>query len=483
MASRIVRTVRFVKRIYRSWIQLFNRWKNQVVTKWSLEKFVDPYGSYGPYELNNGFTDRANRTVREKDLRIVNIVFNRLKSQVVIKWSLEKFVDPYGPHELKMASRIVRTVRFVKRIYGSWIQLFNRWKNQVVTEWSLEKFVDPYGSYGPYELNNGFTDRANRTVREKDLRIVNIVFNRLKSQVVIKWSLEKFVDPYGPHELKMASRIVRTVRFVKRIYGSWIQLFNRWKNQVVTEWSLEKFVDPYGSYGPHKLKMASRIVRTVRFVERIYGSWIQLFNRWKNQVVTEWSLEKFVDPYGSYGPYELNNGFTDRANRTVREKDLRIVNIVFNRLKSQVVIKWSLEKFVDPYGPHELKMASRIVRTVRFVKRIYGSWIQLFNRWKNQVVTEWSLEKFVDPYGSYGPYELNNGFTDRTNRAVREKDLRIVNIVFNRWKRQLVTGSLEKFVDSYGSYGPYELKMASRMVRTVRFVTKIYGSWINFSIG
>ena len=35
-----------------------------------------------------------------------------------------------------------------------------------------------YGSYGPYELNNGFTDRANRTVREKDLRIVNIVFNR-----------------------------------------------------------------------------------------------------------------------------------------------------------------------------------------------------------------------------------------------------------------------------------------------------------------
>ena len=92
------------------------------MTKWSLEKFVDPYGSYGPYgpyELNNGFTDRANRTVREKDLQIVNIVFNRLKSQIVTKWRLKKFVDPYGsygPYELKMASRIVRTVRFVKNI-------------------------------------------------------------------------------------------------------------------------------------------------------------------------------------------------------------------------------------------------------------------------------------------------------------------------------------------------------------------------------
>ena len=51
---------------------------------------------------------------------------------------------------------------------------------------TLRKFVDPYGSYGPHELNNGFTDRANCTVREKDLRIVNIVFNRLMSQVVTK---------------------------------------------------------------------------------------------------------------------------------------------------------------------------------------------------------------------------------------------------------------------------------------------------------
>ena len=116
-----------------------------------------------------------------------------------------------------------------------------------------------------------------------------------------------------------------------------------------------------------------------------YGSWkgftgsrIQLFNRWKNQVMTKWSLEKFVDPYGSYGPYELNNGFTDRANRTVREKDLRMVNRDFNRWKSQVVTKWKLRKFVDPYGPYELKMA----------------------------------------------------ITDRTNRTVREKHLRIVNKVY-----------------------------------------------------
>ena len=89
----------------------------------------------------------------------------------------------------------------------------------------------------------------------------------------------------------MASRIVRTVRFVIRIYGSWIQLFNRWKSQVVTKWSLEKFVDPYGSYEPYELKMASRIARTVRFVKRIYASWIQLFSRWKSQVVTKWSWE------------------------------------------------------------------------------------------------------------------------------------------------------------------------------------------------
>ena len=29
---------------------------------------------------------------------------------------------------------------------------------------------------------------------------------------------------------------------------------------------------------------------------------------------------------------------------------------------------------------------------------------------------------------------------------------------------------------THGSYGPYELKMASRIVRTVRFVKRIYGS-------
>ena len=33
-----------------------------------------------------------------------------------------------------------------------------------------------------------------------------------------------------------------------------------------------KFVDPYGSYGTYEMKMALRIVRTVRFVKRIYGS-------------------------------------------------------------------------------------------------------------------------------------------------------------------------------------------------------------------
>ena len=53
-----------------------------------------------------------------------------------------------------------------------------------------------------------------------------------------------------------------------------------------------------------------------------------------------------------------------------------------------------------------------------------------------------------------------NGFTDRTNRTVRDKDLRIVNKFFNRLKSQFGTKcSSKKFVDPYGSYGPYELKM------------------------
>ena len=274
---------------------------------------------------------------------------------------------------------------------------------------------------GRADGETGFTDRTNGTVREDICGSWIKFFNPWKRKFLAKGSFGKFVNPHGPCELKMASRIVRTVRFVKMVYGSWIKFSNPWKSQFVTRGSFEKFVDPYGSYGPYELKMASRIVRTVGFVKRIYGSWIQLFNRWKNQVVTKWSLEKFVDPCGSY---ELNNGFTDRANRTVREKDLRIVNIVFNQ-------------------------------------------------WKNQVVPKWSLEKFVDPCGSCGPYELNNGFTDRANRTVREKDLRIVNIVFNQWKNQVVPKwSLEKFVDPYG---PYELKMASRIVY------EPYGSWKRFT--
>ena len=135
--------------------------------------------------------------------------------------------------------------------------------------------------------------------------------------------MKRIYGSYRPSELKIASRIVRTVRFVKGIHGSWIQLFNRLKSQVVTKWSLEKFVDPYGSYGTVRTENGFRIVRTVRFVKRIDGSWIQLFYQWKNQVVTRWSLEKFVDPYGSYDranwkwlhgsyePYGSWKGFTD----------------------------------------------------------------------------------------------------------------------------------------------------------------------------
>ena len=67
------------------------------------------------------------------------------------------------------------------------------------------------------------TDRTNRTVREKNLRIVNKVYQSVEESVCDQVAALKFVDPYrlyGPYKLEMASQIVRTVRFVKRIYGS-----------------------------------------------------------------------------------------------------------------------------------------------------------------------------------------------------------------------------------------------------------------------
>ena len=76
----------------------------------------------------NGFTDRTNRTVREKDSRIVNTAFQSVKLSQFVTYIVN----------LGKIRRSVRTVR----------------------------------------TENGFTDRANRTVREKDLRIVNTVFNR-----------------------------------------------------------------------------------------------------------------------------------------------------------------------------------------------------------------------------------------------------------------------------------------------------------------
>ena len=46
---------------------------------------------------------------------------------------------------------------------------------------------------------------------------------------------------------------------------------------------------------------------------------------------------KFVDPYGSYGPYELKiMAITKRTNRTVRGKGLRIVNKGFQSVKESV---------------------------------------------------------------------------------------------------------------------------------------------------
>ena len=69
---------------------------------------------------------------------------------------------------------------------------------------------------------------------------------------------------------------------------------------------------------------------------------------------------------------------TDRTNRTVREKHLRIVNKVYQSVEESFCDQVAALKFVDPYGsykPYELKMALRIVRTVRFVERVYIKYI------------------------------------------------------------------------------------------------------------
>ena len=58
--------------------------KESVCDKVKLKKIVDPYGSFGPYELKMAITDRTNSTVREKHLRIVNKVYQSLEESVYI---------------------------------------------------------------------------------------------------------------------------------------------------------------------------------------------------------------------------------------------------------------------------------------------------------------------------------------------------------------------------------------------------------------
>ena len=67
--------------------------------------------------------------------------------------------------------------------------------------------------------------------------------------------------------------------------------------------------------------------------------------------------------------------------------------------------------------------------------------------------------------------------TDCTNRTVREKHLRIVSKVYQSVEESVCDQvAALNIVDLYGLYGPYKLEMASRIVRTVRFVKSIYGS-------
>ena len=86
----------------------------------------------------NGFTARTNRTVLEKDLRIVDTAFQSVKESVCVQVKLGKI---HLSVRIVQIGRIVQIVRIVR-------------------------------------TENGFTGRTNRTVREKDLRIVNTVFNR-----------------------------------------------------------------------------------------------------------------------------------------------------------------------------------------------------------------------------------------------------------------------------------------------------------------
>ena len=147
----------------------------------------------------------------------------------------------------------------------------------------------------------------------------------------------------------------------------------------MTKGSFEKFVDPYGSYGPYELKMASRIVRTVRFVKMVYGSWIKFSNPWKSQFVTMREALKNSSIrtdrtdrtnwkwlQGSYEPYGSWKGFTDREySFSIGER----IRLWLSEAQKNSSIR------ADRTDRTNWIMASRIVRTVRFVKRIYGSWI------------------------------------------------------------------------------------------------------------
>ena len=161
--------------------------------------------------------------------------------------------------------RIVRSVRTVKWRYG------------------------PYEPYGSWEW---FTDREHALSMGMLCLSQGIKACRVRTNC------------------KMALRIVR---FVKMIYGSWTCFVDGVVVFKSGHKSLSIRTDRIRSVTNCKMALRVRTVREndLRIVNILCPS-VKSVNGW---CCVQVRAEKFVDPYGSYGPYELWNGFTDRTIR------------------------------------------------------------------------------------------------------------------------------------------------------------------------
>jgi hypothetical protein len=100
-------------------------------------------------------------------------------------------------------------------------------------------------------------------------------------------------------DCKMALRTIQTVRFVKMIYGSWAY-----------------FVDGNVVFKSGHKSLSIRTNCKMALLYKPYGTgkWFTDGEHTLSMVMLCLSQgRKFVDPYGSYRPYELSNGLTDRT--------------------------------------------------------------------------------------------------------------------------------------------------------------------------